>query len=91
MLGEAPPAPLARRTGDAPDQVEETRARSGERLPVEGDIDEGVRVQAVYMVGMLRSTLVLRRFDQNPSSIVTARTGTLCNFAYGEFAVLITP
>src|SRR5580692_3614316 len=43
------------------------------------------------IVGMLLSTLVLRRFDQNPSSMVTARTGTLCNFAYGEFAKFRTP
>ena len=31
--------------------------------------------------GMLDSTFVLRRFDQKPSSMVTARTGTLCSFA----------
>jgi hypothetical protein len=31
--------------------------------------------------GMLRSTLVLRRFAQKPSSMVTARTGTLCSLA----------
>src|SRR6266567_1333788 len=43
------------------------------------------------MVGMLRSTLVLRRFDQKPSSIVTARTGTQCNFAYGEFVRFNAP
>src|SRR6266567_5086541 len=43
------------------------------------------------IVGMLRSTLVFRRLDQKPSSIVTAWTGTLCNFAYGEFATLMTP
>src|SRR5215813_2934139 len=43
------------------------------------------------IVGMLLSTFVLRRFDQNPSSIVTARTGTECNFAYGEFARFRTP
>src|SRR5579872_1960248 len=40
---------------------------------------------------MLLSTFVLRRFDQKPSSIVTARTGTECSFAYGEFAKLSTP
>src|SRR5947207_14893211 len=43
------------------------------------------------MVGMLRSTLVLRRFDQNPGSMVTARTGTLCSLAKGELARLSTP
>ena len=43
------------------------------------------------MLGMLRSMFVFRRLDQKPSSIVTARTGTLCNFACGEFATLITP
>src|SRR5580704_15822772 len=43
------------------------------------------------IVGMLLSIFVLRRLDQKPSSIVTARTGTLCNFAYGELAKLRTP
>src|ERR1700682_1369432 len=36
--------------------------------------------------GMLAFTFVSRRGDQNPASIVTACTGTLCSFAYGEFA-----
>jgi hypothetical protein len=40
---------------------------------------------------MLDSTFVFRRFDQNPSSIVTARTGTLCSFAYGDFVRFSTP
>jgi hypothetical protein len=33
---------------------------------------------------MLDSTFVVRRFAQNPSSIVTVRTGTFRSFAYGE-------
>src|SRR6266404_1961726 len=36
--------------------------------------------------GMLAFTLVSRRGDQNHASIVTAWTGTLCSFAYGDFA-----
>src|SRR5450755_65600 len=43
------------------------------------------------MLGILLSTLVLRRFDQKPSSMVTARTGTLCSLAYGEFERFRTP
>ncbi|SRR6267154_2359531 len=43
------------------------------------------------IVGMLRSTLIFCRFDQKPSSIVTARTGTECKFAYGEFVRFSTP
>src|SRR5512133_2080941 len=38
------------------------------------------------MVGMLRSTLVARRADQKPGSILTALTGTLCSLAYGDFS-----
>jgi hypothetical protein len=33
------------------------------------------------MDGMLDATFVALRFDQNPSRIVTARTGRLRNFA----------
>src|SRR5216683_5585907 len=36
--------------------------------------------------GMLLVTLISRRGDQNPASIVTACTGTLCSFAYGDLA-----
>src|SRR5450631_3734487 len=43
------------------------------------------------MRGMLLATLVLRRFDQKPSSMVTARTGTVCSFAKGEFERFRTP
>src|SRR5271154_6158937 len=46
---------------------------------------------SVRMEGMLFSTLVLRRFDQKPSSIVTARTGTVWSFANGEFVRFSTP
>src|SRR5713226_9243446 len=38
------------------------------------------------MEGMLAFTFVSRRGDQNPASIVTACTGTLCSFAYGDLA-----
>src|SRR6266436_1503201 len=41
--------------------------------------------------GMLLVTLVSRRGDQNPVSIVTARTGTLCSFAYGDLAKFRIP
>ena len=41
--------------------------------------------------GMLEATLVARRFAQKPSWIVTARTGTLRSFAYGEWARFSTP
>src|SRR5260370_27746139 len=41
--------------------------------------------------GMLLVTLVSRPDDQNPASMVTARTGTLCSFAYGHFAKLRIP
>src|ERR1700742_642287 len=43
------------------------------------------------MVGMLLSTFVLRRLDQKPSSIVTARTGTEWSLAYGELLRFRTP
>jgi hypothetical protein len=33
------------------------------------------------MLGMLDATFVVRRFDQNPVSMVTACTGTLFNLA----------
>src|ERR1700687_2555868 len=41
--------------------------------------------------GMLLVTLVSRRGDQNPVSIVTACTGTLCSFAYRDLAKFRTP
>src|SRR4029077_2178450 len=40
---------------------------------------------------MLLVTFVSRRGDQNPASIVTACTGTLRSFAYGDFAKLRIP
>src|ERR1700732_1191669 len=43
------------------------------------------------MEGMLALTFVSRRGDQNPLSIVTACTGTLRSFAYGDFAKFKTP
>ena len=43
------------------------------------------------MLGMLDSTLMVRRLDQKPGSIVTACTGTLFNLAYGELRVAMTP
>src|SRR6266478_2504971 len=43
------------------------------------------------MEGMLELTLVLRRGDQKPLSIVTACTGTLCSLAWGDFARLRIP
>src|ERR1700739_2616661 len=43
------------------------------------------------MLGMLEATLVVRRFDQNPLSMVTACTGTLFNLAYGELRVAMIP
>src|SRR5882757_7063797 len=46
---------------------------------------------SVNIEGMLFSTLILRRLDQKPSVMVTARTGTLRSFAYGEFTRFSTP
>src|SRR5271163_4935700 len=40
---------------------------------------------------MLLSTLVSRRAPQNPSVIVTACTGMLCNLAYGDLSTKRTP
>jgi hypothetical protein len=41
--------------------------------------------------GMLALTFVSRRGDQNPASIVTACTGTLCSFALGDLAKFRIP
>src|ERR1700746_2699526 len=43
------------------------------------------------MEGMLEFMLVSRRGDQNPASIVTACTGTLRSFAYGDLAKFRMP
>jgi hypothetical protein len=43
------------------------------------------------MVGMLDAAFVLRRRDQNPSSIVTALTGRGFNRANGDLEKLATP
>src|SRR6266481_704889 len=41
--------------------------------------------RSLPMEGMLEFTFVSRRGDQKPDSIVTACTGTLRSFAYGDF------
>ena len=46
---------------------------------------------SVRMLGMLDSTLVWRRLDQNPGVMVTAWTGTLFSLAKGELRVAIMP
>jgi hypothetical protein len=43
------------------------------------------------MLGMLEVRLVLRRRDQNPSWMVTARTGTGFSLAKGERERSMTP
>src|ERR1700691_5763355 len=43
------------------------------------------------MLGMLFSTLITRRFSQNPLSIVTACTGIFFNFAYGDLVRFSMP
>src|SRR5579862_4783927 len=40
---------------------------------------------------MLLSTFVVRRAPQNPAVIVTACTGILCSFAYGDLSKNSTP